>query len=139
MEIKDNYSFQVDSEIVKEAYQNQDNYLIEYSEEVPKDYCIIYFSSNDIYYPNTGIAFQEQLLSKNRFEWYKTRVNIGYKHIFIRDIQKQWYLGGINSQIDTPEKLFDFLKDETAGYRVIALGSSAGGFAAIIYGQLLST
>jgi hypothetical protein len=138
MEIKENYSFQVDSGIVKEVYQNQDNYLIEYSKDIPKNYCVIYFSSNDIYYPNTEIAFQEQLLGKNRFEWYKTRVNIGYKHIFIRDIQKQWYLGGINLQIDTPQKLITFLRDETAGYQIIVVGSSAGGFAAVIYGQLLN-
>ncbi len=138
MEIKENYSFQVDSETVKKVYQDQDNYLIEYSEEVPKKYCIIYFSSNDIYYPNTENAFIEQLLGKNRFEWYKTRINYGHKHIFIRDIQKQWYLGGINSRIDTPEKLIAFLKNETKGYLVIAIGSSAGGFASIIYGQLLN-
>ena len=136
--IKEHYSFQVDSEIVKEAYQNQDNYLIEYSDSIQNEYCIIYFSSNDLYYPNADIAFKKQLLEGKRFEWYKTRINFGYKHIFLRDIQKQWHLGGINSRINTPEKLFTFLKNETKGYRVIALGSSAGGFSAVVFGQLLN-
>jgi hypothetical protein len=137
MEIKENYSFQVDSDLVKEALQNNDNYLIEYSSEVNKKYCIIYFSSNDLYYPNTDMAFQEQLLKKNRFEWYKTRIQSGYKHIFLRDIQKQWYLGGINSRLNTPQKLLSFLKEETSGFQIMMLGSSAGGFASVIYGQLL--
>lgn len=138
MEIKENYSFQVDSELVKEAFQNNDNYLIEYSPDVTKKFCILYFSSNDLYYPNTDIAFQEQLLKKNRFEWYKTRIHSGYKHIFIRDIQKQWYLGGINSRLNSPHKLLSFLRDETFGFQVITLGSSAGGFASVIFGQLLN-
>jgi hypothetical protein len=137
MERKENYSFQVDSEIVKNIFQKQENYLIEYSEESPKEYCIIYFSSNDIYYPNSEHAFQEQLINKNPYEWYKTRINFGYKHIFLRDIQKQWYIGGVNSTLNTPEKLLSFLKKETEGYKIITIGSSAGGFASVIYGQLL--
>ena len=137
MEINANYSFQVDSDIVKSVFKEKDNFLIEYSKDVPKKYCIVYFASNDLYYPNTEMAFQKQLLDKNRFEWYKTRIKYGYKHIFIRDIQKQWYLGGINSDINNPSKLFDFLKAETEGYSIVMVGSSAGGFAATIYGQLL--
>jgi len=138
MGIKEHYSFQVDSEIVKRFFQDEDNYRIEYSDNGLKDYCIIYFSSNDIYYPNTEIAFKEQFVEKKSFEWYKTRIKIGHKHIFIRDIQKQWYLGGINSSLNSPEKLLAFLKKETNSYHVITIGSSAGGFAAITYGQLLN-
>lgn len=138
MEVNEQYSFQVDSEIVQNIYKNQNNYLIEYSSHMLKEYCIIYFSSNDIYYPNTFASFKEQLIKKNKFEWYKTRINFGHKHIFIRDIKKQWYLNGINSYINTPQKLLLFLKNETQGYRIITLGSSAGGFAAVIYGQLLN-
>ena len=138
MEINKIFSFQVDSDIVKTVFKEKDNYLIEYSKDSPKKYCIVYFASNDLYYPNTEIAFQKQLLDKNRFEWYKTRIKYGYKHIFIRDIQKQWYLGGINSDINNPQKLLEFLKNETEGYSIVMVGSSAGGFAATIYGQLLN-
>jgi predicted rRNA methylase YqxC with S4 and FtsJ domains len=31
-------------------------------------------------------------------------------------------------------KLFSFLQAETKGYQVVTLGSSAGGFAAVLYG-----
>ena len=138
MEEQNTTIFQIDSPLVKELYENNNNYLIEYLGGVPEKYCAIYFCSNDLYYPNTEIAFKEQLLSKNKYEWYKTRVNYAQKHIFIRDIKKQWYLGGINAELNTPQKLFEFLREETKGYKIISLGSSAGGFAAIIFGQLLN-
>lgn len=132
------YSFQIDSDIVRNHYDSHSNYLIEYSKNVSKEYCIVYFSSNDIYYPNNEISFNENIVQKNRYEWYKTRINIGYKHIFIRDIHKQWLLSGINSTINTPQKLLNFLIEETKDYKLITLGSSAGGFAAVIFGQLLN-
>ncbi len=130
--------FQVDSDIIKESL-GHNNYLIEYSNQVTSEkYCIIYFSSNDIYYPNNEQAFKDQLLKKNRFEWYGTRINKGSKHIFIRDIQKQWYLKGINNTINTVDKLSAFLQIETEGYKIITIGSSAGGYAAVLFGQILN-
>jgi hypothetical protein len=129
--------FQTDSEIVNEYYSNSNNYLIEYDQSQSKEYCVIYSSSNDLYYPNTEIAFQESIIKKNRFEWYGNRVKYAHKHIFLRDLKKQWYLSGINQNIDSHEKLFSFLKKEVEGYKVILLGSSAGGFNSILLGQLL--
>jgi len=116
---------------------NNYNYLIEYDHYVKEEYCVVYFSSNDLYYPNTEISFKEAVISKNRYEWYGNRINYAHKHIFIRDIQKQWYLGGINHQINTPQKITEFLKKESVGCKLIFVGSSAGGFASVIFGQLL--
>lgn len=132
--------FQVDSEVVRNAYSQLTNYLIEYSEcnDVSENFCIIYFSSNEIYYPNNEQTFRSQVLDKNKFEWYRTRIQKGKKHIFLRDIIKQWYLTGINNKISTIEKLADFLKKETEGYKVITIGSSAGGFAAVLFGSMLN-
>lgn len=130
--------FQTDSDIVKSVYKKFPNYIIEYNEEVAKEYCILYFSSNDIYYPNNEIAFTDSIVKKNRFEWYGNRINYGYKHIFLRDIQKQWYLTGINATIDTPEKLINFLKKEIEGYKLVCVGASAGGFISMIIGQVLN-
>ncbi|MEJ7560440.1 MAG: hypothetical protein WKF66_19180 [Pedobacter sp.] len=56
----------------------------------------------------------------------------------MRDIKKQWYLTGINGHLNTPEKVLEFLKEETVGYKIITVGSSAGGFNAIITGQFLN-
>ena len=103
--------FQVDSKEVEQIYDNSKNYLIEYSsgKSNNENYCIIYFSSNDIYYPNNERAFINQIAVKNKFEWYNTRISKGVKHIFVRDIKKQWYLTGINKEINNIDKLFQFL------------------------------
>ncbi|MDP3913231.1 MAG: hypothetical protein Q8R96_05785 [Bacteroidota bacterium] len=132
------FSFQVDSPTVKRVYRNQNNYLIDYSVGVSKNYCIIYFSSHDLYYPNTEEIFRKEIIRKNRFEWYNIRIKSGYKHIFIRDIQKQYYLNGINNNINTIDGLLELLKAETKGFKVITVGSSAGGFPAVLFGQLLN-
>lgn len=133
------YVFQTDSEIVNKVYQGQNNYLIEFDEKGDKEWCAVYFCSNDIYYPNTEEIFRKRIVEKNFFEWYHSRITKASKHIFIRDIFKQWYLAGINININTPEKLIDFLKKETEGYKVVTIGSSAGGYAAILYGSFINT
>jgi hypothetical protein len=134
---KQHLIFQIDSDIVKNSYKNNPNYLIEYDESGNGKDCIIYFSSNNIYFPNDESTFTKRIIEKNSFEWYGARITSGVKHIFIRDIKKQWYLTGINDTISTPERLLDFLKKETLGYEVITLGSSAGGYAAVLYGSQL--
>lgn len=135
MEITEPFVFQADSEIVNEHYKNNPNYLIDYNNESAKEYCIIYFSSNNLYYPNSEIAFTESIIKKNRFEWFGNRINFGHKHIFLRDLKKQWYLTGINADINTPDKLISFLREESKGYKIIVLGSSAGGYNAVSIGQ----
>jgi hypothetical protein len=138
MEINENYVFQVDSDVVNLAYRNLPNYLIEVNENVDKEYCILYFASNDLYYPNNEVAFESSVIKRNRFEWYGSRIEKGYKHIFLRDIKKQWYLEGINSEVNSISNLATFLQKETLGFKVIAVGASAGGYAAVILGQLLN-
>lgn len=138
MEITTPFVFQVDAEIVNNVYNTHTNYIIEYNQTVPKEYCVVYFSSNDLYYPNNEVAFTESIINKNRFEWYKSRIPYGHKHIFLRDIKKQWYLTGVNATINNPQALFNFLLEETKGYKTILLGSSAGGFISVILGQLLN-
>ncbi|WP_324024138.1 hypothetical protein QSV08_14075 [Maribacter sp. BPC-D8] len=137
MKVKESFVFQTDSEEIKSVYENNNNYVIEIDESQPKEYCIIYFSSNNIYYPNTQEVFDKEIVDNNKFEWYGTRIKKGHKHILLRDIKKQWYLTGVNSKVNNPVALLDFLKEETKGYSVITIGSSSGGFAAVLYGQQL--
>jgi hypothetical protein len=132
------FIFQVDSPAVLKAFDTT-NYCIEYNSSAACDsnLCVIYFSSNEIYYPNTLKSFEYSIIERDKYEWKRNRLSIAGKHIFIRDIRKQWYIGGINSKLDTPLKLAEFLEKETAGYKVFTIGSSAGGFAAILFGSLL--
>ena len=131
--------FQINSPAVSKFYK-EDNYRIEYAEEsnlVEKDLCVCYFSSHEIYYPNTLESFNYSIVEKDKYEWMNNKFINAQKHIFIRDIHKQWYFTGINENLNTPDKLLEFLKSETEGYRVQAVGSSAGGYAALLFGNLL--
>ncbi|NJB35394.1 hypothetical protein [Croceivirga sp. JEA036] len=131
--------FQIDHPAVKEVYQLSENYLISYhkEEQVDPNLCVVYFSSNELYYPNTFKAFENSILIKNKFEWQRNYLRKGSKHIFLRDVQKQWYIEGISGTLNSPEKLLSFLKKETNNYTTFFIGSSAGGFAALHYGSLL--
>lgn len=133
--------FQADSDIVWNVYQNNLNYKIEFDDKCAnKDFCAVYFCSNDIYYPNNETIFRKRIIEKDFYEWYGSRVDKACKHIFLRDIFKQWYLTGINARINSPEKLLEFLRKETEGMQIVTVGSSAGGYAAILYGiQLHAT
>ena len=133
------FIFQIDSPAVQKAF-DADNYCIEYTNNADGDanLCVIYFSSNEIYYPNTLRSFEYSILERDKYEWKRNKHPKAGKNIFIRDIRKQWYIGGINSKLNTPTQLVDFLKKETAGYTIYTIGSSAGGYAAILYGSLLA-
>ena len=130
--------FFVNNDLVNNVYSQNDNYLIKKSNSVGKC-CAIYFSSNGIYYPDTEESFEKTIIKNNRYEWFGTTVKRASKHIFLRDVHKEWYLKGINSRINTQKKLLDFLESEIIGYEeVITVGSSAGAYAAILFGCLLN-
>lgn len=126
-------------QIVQDWWMNEPNYLIEYDESVQdKSYCAIYFCSNDIWFPHTEEIFRKRIVELNFYEWYKSRIKKAYKHIFLRDVFKQWYLTGINGKICSQEWLFEWLKLESEGYKVMTIGSSAGGYASALFGSRLN-
>lgn len=128
------FLFQIDSNIVRRAYTEKDNYLIQQDPDGDPELCALYFSSNDIYYPNNEEQFIKRIVEQDFFEWYASRVPGCGKHIFIRDLFKQWYLGGINDTLNSPQKILEWLQKETAGYKIITVGSSSGGYAATLFG-----
>ena len=137
IDIREGDSFK-NSSIVLESWLSLPNYLIEISSP-RQDLCVIYFSSNGIYFPSNEATFRERILSHNHFEWYKNRLSNADKHIFVRDVFEQWYLKGINKNIPNQDALLAFLKKESLGYkRVVTIGSSAGGYAAILFGCQLN-
>lgn len=123
------------NKIVLQAYNGTNYQCVETG--VDSDLCYIFFSSNGLYYPNTREVFEEQILEKNRYEW---KWVVGHspisKHagkiIYVRDIYKQWYSKGINSSADTIDKTLNLLKELTTGWRIITIGSSAGGYMAVL-------
>jgi hypothetical protein len=130
------FVFQIDHPLVESEY-SKDNYKIIIDSSAPDGACALYFSSHNIYYPNNEFEFKRKIIDYDAYEWTNIRIKGCRKHIFLRDIHKQWYLTGINAQLNSPELLLDFLRNECAGLQITAIGSSAGGYAATLYGSLL--
>lgn len=123
------------NDVVVAVYE-KDNYEI-YDTGVDSDICYIFFSSHGLYYPNTREVFENVVIHKNRYEWKWVVKNskvaqYAGRIIYVRDIYKQWYSRGINSRINTIDKTLDLLKRLTEGYRIITVGSSAGGYMAVL-------
>ncbi|MBJ7879172.1 hypothetical protein [Gelidibacter salicanalis] len=128
---------QITNKLVHEAYNNLDNYKI-IEGDTNSDIIYIYFTSNGLYYPNTEENFKETIES-DKYEWKGNLVKDARKHILLRDVYKQWYVKGINSRINTIENVVDFLLNETRGYKTITLGSSSGGYMAMLVGRKLKS
>lgn len=101
--------------------------------------CYVFFSSNGLYCPNTIEEFEQKICVEDRYEWsslsrkrvMKSRAGA---YLFIRDLYKTWYINGINNEINSIEKLIDFVKKKTVGYRVVTVGTSSGGYIATLVG-----
>lgn len=136
-----NYPFPWDgNENVKKVYE-QRNYIIEKTRAGNKK-AIVFCSSNAIYAPETIEEFEKSIIVNNNYDWinikkhYRIRKYFS-KIIIIRDIYKQWYIKGINSEINSINKLLFFLKKELNGYDITTCGGSAGGFIATLIGVKL--
>ena len=131
------FNFITDENVVR-AYNDLDNFqVIDNNSLEAIDATVIYFSSNGLYYPNTRDNFINSVLVKNRFEW-KSQGFINAKRlIFIRDIRKQWYIGGINKKNPDIESITSLISKYHESSQLICVGSSAGGYAAVLFGCLL--
>lgn len=120
-----------------EKQRQEKNYIIQ-TEKNDGKWAVIYASSSDIFFPVNEEGFLKDIVQKDKYEWFKTRIPYASKHIFIRDVARKFYRYGINNELSDLKKLADRLKPELEGYKVITVGSSAGGTAAIVLGNLLN-
>ena len=118
-------------DIAKNVYE-RDNYTIKLNPDCRNGICYIFFSSNNIWFPNTEEAFRRSFVDNDYYEWYKFDKLSAEKFIFVRDIYKSWYVSGINSRINSIDALLSLLKQETQGMKIITVGSSAGGYMAAL-------
>ena len=129
----------LNNKIIANEY-NKNNYIIAINNESDSitGLCVIYFSSNDIWFPNNEEEFINSIIVSNRYEWQNLRIHKAQKEIFMRDIYKSWYTMGINSKLNSIDSVIAFLQKETTGYNVITVGSSAGGYMAALTASLLN-
>ena len=129
-----------ESRYVMQAYEELANYKVEKESDHP-DISIIYFTSHALYYPDDDETVYNRIFVNDRYEFgrYRRQKLSGEttQEIFVRDVFKQWYICGINKDVNTVEKLAELLRILTEGTRVITVGSSAGGYAACLFGILL--
>jgi len=65
---------------------------------------------------------------------------VGATKIYLRDLHAAWYhlgLQGLTRTVDETAELLGRCIDEQAPERVVTIGNSAGGYAAILFGALL--
>lgn len=118
-----------------EAYEGDNYQCIDTGAE--SDICYIFFSSNGLYYPDEKEVFDREIMYKDRYEWKWMVSHSGISQkagrvIYVRDVFKDWYSQGINSKVNTIEKTLDLLRSLTKGYQIITVGSSAGGYMAVL-------
>lgn len=118
-------------------YRNLDNYkVLNFGSHVKNKKCLVCFSSNGLYYPNTNNNL-DSIIEGDKYEW-ENVIRGGFERvIFVRDIYKQWYVQGISEKYDSVEKVKELLGKLTKGYENTFIGSSAGGYAAVLFGGLL--
>ena len=121
---------------VTAVYRKQ-NWTYAINNNVDSNLCVIYFSSNNIWFPNTEEAFDRSFIENDYYEWKKIRVKNAQKEIFVRDIYKQWYVTGINQNVNSVDRVYELLKVETRGMRVVTIGATAGGYMSVLMGSLL--
>lgn len=122
--------------ILKKEYAKENYIINEY--ENNSNLVVIYFSGNGLYYPNTEEAFIQRIIKENRYEWQHYKIYHVKKEMFFRDIHKSWYITGINEEIDSIDKLVEFIKLNLPEDSVIVtVGNSAGGYMAALVGTII--
>lgn len=138
-----NYDFNIgniSSSLIYPIWEKRCNYkIIENNND--SDICIIFFSSNGVYYPNEPEVFEKIIINEDRYEWENLANTVSSKVkkiFFLRDVFKNFYITGINKDINCIDGIVDFLKKHTENLNVYTVGSSAGGYAATIVGMKLN-
>lgn len=124
-------------DIAEEIYKKE-NYKIKINNKCHTNTCYIFFSSNNIWYPNTEDAFKRSFVDNDYYEWMRFTDLPAEKVVYIRDIYKSWYVSGINKELNSIDAVIAFLRKQTAGMKVVTVGSSAGGYMASLTAALLN-
>ncbi len=126
-----------DEPLVKRQYEKDNYSIMDYDAPDAAAVCVVYFSSNGLYYPNTAESF-ERFVQADRYEWRHYHFRKVRREIYVRDIYKQWYVAGINERISSVSELADWLRNQVPkDCELFTVGNSAGGYMAVLMGSLL--
>ena len=115
-------------------YLENPNYkIIETPDAAEPDLAVIYFSSLGTFNHDKW----QQRLETDYYEFHRNPVRRAGKHIYVRDVALAFYMMGVNSKVNSIEKLLELLQNLTAGYKVVTVGVSSGGFMAMLAGAYL--
>ncbi len=128
-------------EVLIKKYLEENNYIIKTS-NTKSNVCYVFFSSHGLYKENDNPKILKTIHDTNRYEWLSIASNENIaknssKLIFLRDLRKIFYQKGINNEINSIKEIANFLNRETKGYDVYLVGSSAGGYAAFLYSNMI--
>ncbi len=123
---------------VQELYNNDKNYKV--VSLSGGNTCYIFCSSNGL--NQIADSIDPQVFSNDYYEWNNISKNKRIKrkagkYIFVRDVFQKSYVDGINKDINSIDKIIELLCVESAGYDVVCVGSSGGGYLAMILGAKL--
>ena len=101
-----------------------------------KKICYVFFSGNGIINNNKTL---NDVIDKDYYEFSNVAksekiINSVSKIIFFRDLELNFYVNGVNDNINSIDDVIDFLSKETNGLDVVVVGYSAGGYLATICG-----
>lgn len=126
-----------DEPLLKRQYEKDNYSIMDYDVPDAAAVCVVYFSSNGLYYPNTAESF-EKFVQADRYEWRHYHFQKVRREIYVRDIYKQWYVAGINERISSVSELADWLRNQVPkDCELFTVGNSAGGYMAVLMGSLL--
>lgn len=101
--------------------------------------CYVFFSGNGLY-SNSDDDLERRIFRDDRYEWMSLcPPGASFQRaIFVRDVLKTWYVDGTGLEADSIESLARSLAPHVSGYdRLVCVGNSAGGYAAMLFGCLL--
>jgi hypothetical protein len=73
------------------------------------------------------------------FEFVNSTAPLGVKTVFVRDVMQSWYhrgVVGVGDDIDSVARHLADLARDSGAERTVAVGNSAGGYAALLFGRL---
>ncbi|MBU8547287.1 MULTISPECIES: tetratricopeptide repeat protein [Roseomonadaceae] len=90
--------------------------------------------------PGAPVIIAFTSVNSNGFSFYKNLEKLPFSRVYVRDPFDCWFQRGVGKGVDSPEALVEHLSRVLARLRPlrrVTMGSSMGGYAALLFGHLL--